>query len=82
MMHGQRVGVVVSHFLQLLIEFHPVQLFRLLAGKVGGKCELSPECLLVWTETRVQVWSGSKTQQDDHGQPTRPIVVAVAVTGN
>ena len=42
-----RVGVAVSHFLQLLVEFHPIQLFRLLAGEVGGKGELGPESLLV-----------------------------------
>ena len=48
MMHGQRVGVAISHFLQLLIEFHSVQLIRLLVGEVGRKCELGPKRLLVW----------------------------------
>ena len=68
-----RVGVAVSHFLQLLVEFHPVQLFL-------RKGELSPESLLV-CETGVQVWSGSKTQQV-HQQPTCPILVALAVAGH
>ena len=54
MMHGRRGGIAVSHFLQLLVKVCPVQLC-VLAGEVGGKGELGPKSLLVWTETRVQV---------------------------
>ena len=81
MMHSQRVGIAISHLLQLLVEVCPIQPLRLLVGKVGKKSELSSESLLVWTEVRVQVWSCPKAQQD-HRQPTQPILVVLAVAGN
>ena len=43
MMHGWGVGVAVSHFLQLLVGFYPIQLLHLPAGKVGREGELGPE---------------------------------------
>ena len=55
-MHGLRVGLAVSHFLQLLIEVRQVQLLPLLAGKVGGKNELGPENLLVWSRCGRALW--------------------------
>ena len=69
MMHGRRVGIAVSHLLQLLLEVCPIQ------------SELGPESLHVWTEARVQVWSRPKAQKD-HWQPTLAIIVVLAVAGN
>ena len=49
-MDGRRVFVDVQGSFQLLVEVHPVELLCLLAGEVGGKCDLTSKCELVWTK--------------------------------
>ena len=43
-MDGRRVFVAVPGSFQLLIEVHPIELLCLLAGEVGGKCDLTSKC--------------------------------------
>ena len=45
-----RIGIAIPGFLESLVEICSVELLCLLAGEVGGKCDLTSKCELVWTK--------------------------------